>query len=236
MKKIVLVVACLLSFAFLHAQNVSVEVDILDSPIRKNTNNSDIKINFLSDFYVGLISPMKSPDEMKARHFGSWELGLDIFNARFFASSNHNLTLALNFGGRFFKNRHHKMISNTGGIFHMQDYPVGVETNRKKKSRLDVPTIGLAAGYRFVISDNFRIGFDVSENYNFGSRIVSKYKLDGHKKKIKKHGFKTENFTTEFRLTLGLCETDLYIKFAPHSLFKKEYGPKINYLAIGLIL
>jgi hypothetical protein len=106
----------------------------------------------------------------------------------------------------------------------------------KRKSRLDVFELGASLGYQIKVMDDLKLGFDLMGNYNFSAKSVSKYKIGSSKEKLKMKHWKTKKFTPEYRLIIGLPEVALYVKYAPHSLFQKEYGPKLSYISVGIIL
>ena len=232
MKKLLLTALAAFAFAGLHAQN-EVEVNVL--PITSE-NTSKFTVNFLEDFYVGSIAPIDSPKDMGLKAFKSWDLGFDIAKVHFVPEERHDIKLGVNFGTRFFKTRHKNIISNLGGHYYAAPFPAEAYSNSKRKSRLDVYELGLSLGYEYQVLDDLELGFDVIGNYNFSAKSVSKYKVGSSKEKVKQKHWKTQKFTPEYRLTIGLPDIKLYVRCAPHKLFKKAYGPELSYIAVGVIL
>lgn len=221
-----------LAFAGLRAQDVNVEV----SPVNEKVlDEPGFNVFFVNSWNFGLVSPLSQPDGMGAKHFGSYELGFNVFELSYTPVAGQNVSFAMGLADRFFKTRHKSIIANAGGYYLLEPFPTEAYGNRKRKSRLDVYSLNASVGYKFKVSEQFNIGLDVIGNYNFGAKSVSKYKIDGDKKKVKYRHFKTQKFTPEYRITFGFEDLDFYVKFAPHSLFQKEYGPKLTYISIGLI-
>ena len=241
MKKLFLTV--LAAFAFVSLQAQIVEVDVL--PVSDEEKTSDLNLSFGENFYIGSLTALDSPKDMGLKAFKSWELGLDIMNLTYKPADQHKFSFALNFGTRFFKTRHKNIISNThyipvpgleSGHYVAAPFPAESMSKSKRKSRLDVYELGAALGYEIKVMDDLNIGFDLLGNYNFSAKSVSKYKIGSSKEKLKLKHWKTKKFTPEYRLTIGLPEVKLYIKYAPHSLFQKEYGPELSYISVGVIL
>ena len=235
MKKLFLIIVAALAFAGVRAQ----DVDVNFLPLSDEEKTTAVSVNFLENLYVGSISPIDSPKDMGLKAFKSWDLGFDIVNFTYKPVDEQELRFAVNFGTRFFKTRHRNVIWNVDGYYIPRKFETLSEdamNHSKRKSRLDVYEFGLSAGYEFKVLDDFKIGLDVIGNYNFSAKSVTKYKVGSSKEKIKKKGWKTQKFTPEYRLTLGFPEIKLYLRVAPHRLFKKEYGPDITYFAFGIIL
>ena len=232
MKKVFLTLMAVLAFAGLRAQDVNVEV----SPINESTLEQEgFNVFFLNSMNFGFVSPISQPDGMGAKHFGSYELGINVFELSYTPVVGQNVSFAMGLADRFFKTRHKSIITNTYGHFLLEPFPAEAYGNRKRKSRLDVYSLNATVGYKFKVSDQFNIGFDLIGNYNFGAKSVSKYKAGGEKVKVKHRHFKPQQFTPEYRVTFGFEDLDFYVKFAPHSLFRKGYGPKLTYMSIGFI-
>ena len=232
MKKLFLTLMAVLAFAGLRAQDVNVEV----SPINESVLEEEgFNVFFLNSLNFGRVSTISQPDGLGAKHFGSYELGVNVFELSYTPVVGQNVSFSMGLADRFFKTRHKSIISNVAGYYLLEPFPAEAYGNRKRKSRLDVYSLNASLGYKFKVSDQFNIGLDVIGNYNFGAKSVSKYKIDGDKKKIKHRHFKTQKFTPEYRITFGFEDVDFYVKFAPHSLFQKEYGPKLTYMSIGFI-
>ena len=235
MKKLFLVIAAALAFAGVRAQ----DVDVNFLPLSDEEKTTAVSVNFLENLYVGSISPIDSPKDMGLKAFKSWDLGFDIVNFTYKPVDEQELRFAVNFGTRFFKTRHRNVIWNEGGYYvplSFTELSEDAMNHSKRKSRLDVYEFGLSAGYEFKVLDDFKIGVDVIGNYNFSAKSVTKYKVGSSKEKIKRKHWQTQKFTPEYRLTLGFPEIKLYLRVAPHRLFKKEYGPDITYFAFGIIL
>lgn len=232
MKKVFLTLMAVLAFAGLRAQDVNVEV----SPINESTLEQEgFNVFFLNSMNFGFVSPISQPDGMGAKHFGSYELGINVFELSYTPVVGQNVSFAMGLADRFFKTRHKSIINNDSGYYFLEPFPAEAYGNRKRKSRLDVYSLNATVGYKFKVSDQLNIGLDVIGNYNFGAKSVSKYKIGGDKKKVTHRHFKTQQFTPEYRITFGFEDLDFYVKFAPHSLFQKEYGPKLTYMSIGFI-
>ncbi|MBR4980912.1 MAG: hypothetical protein IKY05_05345 [Bacteroidales bacterium] len=235
MKKLFLIIVAALAFAGVRAQ----DVDVNFLPLSDEEKTTAVSVNFLENLYVGSISPIDSPKDMGLKAFKSWDLGFDIVNFTYKPVDEQELRFAVNFGTRFFKTRHRNVIWNEGGYYvplSFTELSEDAMNHSKRKSRLDVYEFGLSAGYEFKVLDDFKIGVDVIGNYNFSAKSVTKYKVGSSKEKIKRKHWKTQKFTPEYRLTLGFPEIKLYLRVAPHRLFKKEYGPDITYFAFGIIL
>ena len=232
MKKLFLTVLAAFAFASLQAQIV--DVDVL--PVSDDEKTSELNFTVGENFYFGALSPLDSPKEMGLKAFKSWELGFDIVNLSYSPAEQHRFDFALNFGTRFFKTRHKNIITNVAGYYTSAPFPAESLTNSKRKSRLDVFELGASLGYEIKVMDDLKLGFDLMGNYNFSAKSVTKYKIGSSKEKLKMKHWKTQKFTPEYRLTIGLPEVKLYIKYAPHSLFQKEYGPKLSYISLGIIL
>ncbi|MBO7561453.1 MAG: hypothetical protein J6X91_06345 [Bacteroidales bacterium] len=232
MKKLFLTVLAAFAFASLQAQIV--DVDIL--PVSDDEKTSELNFTVAENFYFGSLTGLDSPKEMGLKAFKSWELGFDIVNLSYAPAEQHRFDFALNFGTRFFKTRHKNMITNVGGYYVAAPFPVESMSKSKRKSRLDVYELGASLGYEIKVLDDLKIGFDLMGNYNFSAKSVTKYKIGSSKEKLKMKHWKTQKFTPEYRLTIGLPEVKLYVKYAPHSLFQKEYGPKLSYISLGIIL
>lgn len=232
MKKLFLTVLAAFAFASLQAQIV--DVDIL--PVSDDEKTSELNFTVAENFYFGSLTGLDSPKEMGLKAFKSWELGFDIVNLSYAPAEQHRFDFALNFGTRFFKTRHKNMITNVGGYYVAAPFPAESMSKSKRKSRLDVYELGASLGYEIKVLDDLKIGFDLMGNYNFSAKSVTKYKIGSSKEKLKMKHWKTQKFTPEYRLTIGLPEVKLYVKYAPHSLFQKEYGPKLSYISLGIIL
>ena len=239
MKKLFLTVLAAFAFASLQAQIV--DVDIL--PVSDDEKTSELNFTVAENFYIGSLTGLDSPKEMGRKAFKSWERGFDIVNLSYSPVEKHRFDFALNFGTRFFKTRHKNIIANTRAIDPLGDghyiampFPVESMSNSKRKSRLDVYELGASLGYEIKVLDDLKIGFDLMGNYNFSAKSVTKFKIGSSKEKLKMKHWKTQKFTPEYRLTIGLPEVKLYVKYAPHSLFQKEYGPKLSYVSLGIIL
>ena len=232
MKKLFLTVLAAFAFASLQAQIV--DVDIL--PVSDDEKTSELNFTVAENFYIGSLTGLDSPKEMGLKAFKSWELGFDIVNLSYSPVEKHRFDFALNFGTRFFKTRHKNMITNVDGYYVAAPFPVESMSKSKRKSRLDVYELGASLGYEIKVLDDLKIGFDLMGNYNFSAKSVTKFKIGSSKEKLKMKHWKTRKFTPEYRLTIGLPEVKLYVKYAPHSLFQKEYGPKLSYISLGIIL
>lgn len=232
MKKLFLTVLAAFAFASLQAQIV--DVDVL--PVSDDEKTSELNFTVGENFYFGALSPLDSPKEMGLKAFKSWELGFDIVNLSYSPAEQHRFDFALNFGTRFFKTRHKNIITNVAGYYTPAPFPAESLTNSKRKSRLDVFELGASLGYEIKVMDDLKLGFDLMGNYNFSAKSVTKFKIGSSKEKLKMKHWKTQKFTPEYRLTIGLPEVKLYIKYAPHSLFQKKYGPKLSYISLGIIL
>jgi hypothetical protein len=244
MKKLFLTALAAFAFASLQAQIV--DVDVL--PVSDDEKTSEVNLSFGENFYFGGVAPLDSPKEMGLKAFKSWELGFDIVNLSYKPAEQHRISFALNFGTRFFKTRHKNVITNSyyygipgepSGVYKAVPFEVlslDAINHSKRKSRLDVFELGAAIGYEVKVMDDLKLGFDVLGNYNFSAKGVTKYKEGSSKEKIKYKHWKTQKFTPEYRLTIGLPEVKLYVKCAPSSLFQKEYGPKLSYISVGIIL
>lgn len=235
MKKLFLIIVAALTFAGVRAQ----DVDVNFMPLSDEDKTTAVSFNFLENLYIGSISPIDSPKEMGLKAFKSWDLGFDIVNLTYKPVDEQELRFAVNFGTRFFKTRHRNVIWNEGGYYVPLSFSAlsdDAMNHSKRKSRLDVYEFGLSAGYELRVLDDLKIGLDVIGNYNFSAKSVTKYKVGSSKEKIKRKHWKTQKITPEYRLTVGLPEVKLYLRVAPHRLFKKEYGPDITYFAFGIIL
>ena len=232
MKKLFLTVLAAFAFASLQAQIV--DVDVL--PVSDDDKTSEFNLAVGENFYFGSLTALDSPKEMGLKAFKSWELGFDIVNLSYKPTEVHSFDFALNFGTRFFKTRHKNSIANVDGYYVAAPFPVESLTKSKRKSRLDVFELGASLGYQIKVMDDLKLGFDLMGNYNFSAKSVSKYKIGSSKEKLKMKHWKTKKFTPEYRLIIGLPEVALYVKYAPHSLFQKEYGPKLSYISVGIIL
>ena len=232
MKKLFLTILAAFAFASLQAQIV--DVDIL--PVSDDEKTSELNFTVAENFYIGSLTGLDSPKEMGLKAFKSWELGFDIVNLSYSPAEQHRFDFALNFGTRFFKTRHKNMITNVDGYYVAAPFPVESMSKSKRKSRLDVYELGASLGYEIKVLDDLKIGFDLMGNYNFSAKSVTKFKSGSSKEKLKMKHWKTQKFTPEYRLTIGLPEVKLYVKYAPHSLFQKEYGPKLSYISLGIIL
>lgn len=232
MKKLFLTALAAFAFASLQAQIV--DVDVL--PVSDDDKTSEFNLAVGENFYFGSLTALDSPKEMGLKAFKSWELGFDIVNLSYKPTEVHSFDFALNFGTRFFKTRHKNIIANVDGYYVAAPFPVESLTKSKRKSRLDVFELGASLGYQIKVMDDLKLGFDLMGNYNFSAKSVSKYKIGSSKEKLKMKHWKTKKFTPEYRLIIGLPEVALYVKYAPHSLFQKEYGPKLSYISVGIIL
>ena len=232
MKKLFLTILAAFAFFGLRAQDV--EVNVL--PISDEDKTSPVTVNFVENVYFGSLAPIDSPKEMGLKAFKSWELGFDIVNLTYKPDENQQLKFAANFGTRFFKTRHKNIIWNVDGYYTPLPFTDDALNHSKRKSRLDVYELGASVGYSIQVLDDLNLGIDVIGNYNFSAKSVTKYKEGSSKEKIKRKHWKTQKFTPEYRLTIGLPEIKLYVKVAPHKLFQKKYGPELSYVAIGVIL
>lgn len=244
MKKLFLTALAAFAFASLQAQIV--DVDVL--PVSDDDKTSEFNLAVGENFYFGSLTALDSPKEMGLKAFKSWELGFDIVNLNYKPTEVHRFDFALNFGTRFFKTRHKNIIANTyrfplpgveSGVYRaipFEDMNPDANNHSKRKSRLDVFELGASLGYQIKVMDDLKLGFDLMGNYNFSAKSVSKYKIGSSKEKLKMKHWKTKKFTPEYRLIIGLPEVALYVKYAPHSLFQKEYGPKLSYISVGIIL
>lgn len=208
---------------------------------RKNNFRPAVSFSAVTSAYFGVLSPIvKDYDQIPVKTWGSWELGVELMEVRFRPFKNyrqHSFALGIGISQKFFKSKKEKIMTNVGGDFVLEDFPVGT---RNQKCRLDASAITISASYFFNHSKSHNGGFGIYYigSYNYGMRSVAKYKEHGHKVKIRKRGFKLNNYTSEFKLVYVPHHSSLgiFVKYSPESILDGKFGPKLSSFSVGIVL
>ncbi len=166
----------------------------------------------------------------------AWNLNLNPFQFSFNFTRNGRLGMVTGIGLRFnnyvFANNNNIMKDSTGVIVEKP-----YEQNLKK-SKLTATYVTIPAIFEFHTgryNKGFRIGLGVVGSLKCKSSTKVKWYDEGDKKKEKNKGdFNISPLDYALTARLGVGNVEVYANYSMVPLFKKEQGPEVYPLAVGL--
>ena len=195
----------------------------------KLSHPSSSQITFFSSIYFGAVLPYHSPDPVRA----SWEYGVDVIGKRY-NYRGASFCIAVGIGGKEIAIRRGTTAECDNDRLLLLPAPVGASDTR---THLSMGYISVPVYYRQKIHRSLSFKLAAELHYNFLMRGKTEYTLDGVEYTRKLTGLHQRAVTPEFSFTIGTVDFGgVYVKWAPVSLFKSAYGPRISTYSIGFTL
>lgn len=193
------------------------------------SHSSSSQLTLFSNCHFGLIFPYHSPQPVRA----SWEYGLDVIGKQY-NYRGASFGIAVGLGGKNYSIRRGTVAEVEADRLVLSSAPEGAVDSHTDLSLgyLSIPVYYNQKIYRTLA---FRISAEM--HYNFLVRGKSVYTIDNIEYSRKLNGLHQRPVTPEFTFTLGSTDFGgLYFRWAPVSVFKSCYGPRISTYSIGITL
>lgn len=187
----------------------------------------------LSGFGVGLIGT-DAPSPYSFNMSNSMEFFFQTFSSyRKGRKGRNSISLGFGIGWKNFALTGHERMDKENGKIFVGPYP---ENADPKVSRLSVFSFNFPLLYTCHLGDGFGFSLGPVLNLNAGSKIKTKYWLDGEKFKDKDKKVHCNTATVDFMLRMNFKHISLYAKYTPWNLMDKAYWPGFQHYSFGVIL
>lgn len=82
---------------------------------------------------------------------------------------------------------------------------------------------------------NWGVSFGPVVNYTPRARILTRYRLDGEKHKVKYNGIHQNRLTVDVMASVITPWLDFYVKYNPCNILDAGYGPRFHSLSFGIM-
>lgn len=185
------------------------------------------------DFAIGWSNAVGAPSEMDIRQFESAEIWLLVANYSWRISRYSKDRMSIGFGidwrnYRMTGNRY--FVKNAEGNLDIATLPAGSDP---KFSRIKITSLTFPVLYQHSLGKDFGFSLGPVFNINISSSALTKYKLNGEKKKEKYSDVHATPITIDFMGILHNPIIDLYVKYSPMNALRTQHGPKFQSLSFG---
>lgn len=197
--------------------------------------NAEFGVYVCPSLYVGANFVTGAPQNVSFTATSAHDLWLNNIVALKARPVNSKLYLTLGYG---WKSNYYKMTGekrfdmNADNVVEVKDYKEGA-LNKSSRLKTFSHTFSLLATLEAGKHTDFRFGPTMS--LNTGKSILTKFEDPyGTIYSEKSPNIKVNKVTFDFMASLTYYGVGLYVKYAPQSVFKGDYGPQFSTVTLGL--